>query len=148
MASASILFDSRTQRLTLEDVCDHLTRSAVSCRLGEWVFLGQVCPQIEVHSTPPFALQLNDSSEIVAAETLEMIEDRISQFSPEQVAALEQCDSRIEVVSGAQPVITRFPEGGIVSYTPEPDLTSPEAQGLLRELARFLNGTLIQDELG
>jgi len=146
MAFACILVDNRSRRPTLEDLRNHLARANIPCRMGEWRFLDQTVPQLEFQTEPPFALQLNDDSETVTAETLEMIEDRCPPFSAEQLSALQCSDARIEVVSGAQPEIDNLPGGGILSFTPEAELNSAETQRLLRAVASYINGTLVFDE--
>lgn len=136
---AAIMFNKRRQHVTLESLKAILNELGVSSTVGEWHYLTQVVPQLEVKTTPAIALQLNDRP-YVGEENAELLEDDIAELSSEDRARVLECDARVEVVSGKQPHINHLPEGGIVSHTDEADISPAETQAILLNLTERLNG--------
>jgi len=142
MAGAFILLEAGEHPATLEALREQLASLAVTSSIGEWRFLDHSVPQLELSVDPPIALQLTTDGALVREETLELLDSDDFVTYPRQQSGLERCDTRIEVVSGQQPHITHLAQGGILTSTPEPDLTQEATRDLLRRLAERLHGWL------
>jgi hypothetical protein len=141
MSIAAIIFNQRQHNLTLESVRSLVNDLGVSAKLGEWRYLTEILPQVEIATKPQIALQLNDHPD-VREENAELLEDELGDLSSDDKARFLECDARLEVVSGQQPVIHNLPGGGMVSRTDDADISSDETQALLLKLTARLQGFL------
>jgi hypothetical protein len=82
MSVASIIFNQSQQRVTLQSLSSILGEFGVASTMGEWRYLTESVPQLEVAISPPLALQLNDHPD-VRAEHAELLEEEIAELSPE-----------------------------------------------------------------
>ncbi len=141
MASAHIIFDNSERRITLDRLLAYLRdECGLSATLGEWRFFNHVVPQVHVQTTPPIALQVNEDPSYVPEETTELLDNEGDALDERSRAAARNCRSRIEVVSCEPTRLDRFPEGGILTSTPEVDVDAPDVQSVLRRVAGFVNG--------
>jgi hypothetical protein len=141
MASAFIIFDNSQRRLTLPDIFLQLRDSVgFDCAMTEWRFGESVVPQIRVATAPPIALQLDEDPDIVPEEIQEMLDSDADSFDEGSLAAARRCRSRVEIVSCEPTQAEHFPEGGIVTHSPNVDMDSADVQLALRRFTDFLRG--------
>lgn len=127
--------------MTLDQLLAYLCgECGLRANLGEWRFFDQVVPQIHIRTTTPIALQINEDPSYVPEEIIELLDDEGDALDERSRAAARNCRSRIEVVSCEPTRIDRFPEGGILTSTPEVDLDAPDVQSVLRRVTGFVNG--------
>ncbi len=144
LSDAQILFDSRRHSVSFESLAAWFTSEGVLTDIEQWTFLTASVPQLAVRTEPSFAIHLSLDSDIVREEALELID--IEGLPPDTAALVAACDSRLEIVSGAQPIISPFSQGGVASFTPSADLSAPTVRDLLARLARTLEGHLSFNE--
>jgi hypothetical protein len=146
VAGAFIYYDSSRTPLSLPSLRRVLEEAGYRCAPGQWRYPTEVVEQLHVQTSPPFALQVDEADEIVSEEIDEMLEDEDLALPEESIARLRVCNARLEVVSTEQPVIEHTAAGGVVSYTPEPDLSSAEVQSALAHLTENVHGVLWRNE--
>ena len=129
---------------SLTDVRDHLAHCGAQTELTEWRGYGLVIPQVRVVASVGFLVQVNDGKHVVL-EAKELAESYGAALEPDLRKRWARATRRLEI-GRLDDVIVSLPEAitvfaGRTTFDP----AEPEAQRLLREVARNVDGFLFNN---
>lgn len=144
ISSALIFYDSRQCTIDLQFIAK-VIESETQWRVShtEWKGFGLIIPQVLVHTSIPFVIQIEDDPEWVPESNLECAEMAGLSKNSEIFVHLTQCDARLAIQS-AMPdqVIDDGTSLTVVTLGDAVDPKDPEIETVLLTLGRKMNGLL------
>jgi len=107
----------------------------------EWKGYATVIPQILVHTTVPFTIQIDDDPEYVPDEIDEWPDEDDVHLTQEEIAHLKLCRCRLDVMTTvAPPVIENDKSIAVIATGNDVDPREDETHKVLSTIAKELNG--------
>ncbi len=148
IAVAQLLFaDARSQDDLLLALERHLA-SATSFRVSrtEWRGYSIIIPQVLVGTSPVvLTLQVDRAPEYVPAEIAELAEHLSGKANDDELNALRQCDTRVDIMSASSAQTSESEDAITVFASSDLDPTAPDVTTVLNELQSFTGAWVVDN---
>ncbi|HEX3552977.1 MAG TPA: hypothetical protein VIA62_07080 [Thermoanaerobaculia bacterium] len=142
LAAAVIPYVPEEHDFSLQDLLKHLTsKLSVECELIEVEEYGEPIPEIQVKTSTPLSIRIEDDAELVDDDLGYLAENGEGVLPIDWFDVLLRCTARLEVGESEEEWVEPD-ENGIMELDvySNLDLTLPDVRAVVRELARFVDG--------
>ena|SRR5436305_1085053 len=142
LAAALIPYVSEERNFTLQDLLTYLTsKLGVECELTEVDEYGEPIPEIQVKTSTPLSIRIEDDADLVYDDLGYLAENGEDVLPLDWFDVLLRCTARLEVGESEDEWVEPD-ENGVMELDvySNLDLTLPDVRAVILELARFVDG--------
>ncbi len=142
LAAALIPYVPEERNFTLQDLLKYLTsKLGVECELTEVEEYGESIPEIQVKTSTPLSIRIEDDADLVYDDLGYLAENGEGILPLDWFDVLLRCTARLEVGESEEEWVEPD-ENGVMELDvySNLDLTLPDVRAVVLELARFVDG--------